>query len=617
MKNSRKIMGALAAICLPAAMLLSACAAPGAGAGGDDEGVGAGNATTGSSSADGDSGICLLNNCHSDDECGGCQDGRDTCLVGESRCVACDPVTGMGCDDGLSCSPFGICAPEGQTCPTDEHGDPQIVCNQNSDCLACSPMNQVCDTASGKCQACTSDNTDHCLQSDICLSGKCSPKCPGSCTVDADCGQCGGPGNEAHACNSHKCSECSDTVPCAAGLQCVAGSCIPQCGIPGPVSGDCLSDEDCEYCGDANDGGAWQCNKPINSGGPTNHGSCGPAAAGCSDLGNGVAVLPDPWNDYTNLCSNDGDCAGVGIQLNVGELIRDLIGSDELDLGFTSIAIHDANVSYDMSECAALEISNNISCGICVPCQVDSDCEPIAIDPLISDLFAGDPLVQIAGSLLIDLLYGDNPDHNLNFHCLPVAAGYGVCAPCANPMQECGNNQGGGGGGGGGSCDHSPCSTGGALDASCDSCAATVCQADSYCCNNSWDDVCVDEAAQMCGSTCNGGGGGCAHNVCSAGDALDPGCSSCAASVCQADSYCCTSQWDSICVGMVPQYCGGDACGGGGGGGGCAHDECGSGQALDPSCSSCATSVCNQDSYCCDVEWDSICADMAQSLCGC
>ena len=62
---------------------------------------------------------------------------------------------------------------------------------------------------------------------------------------------------------------------------------------------------------------------------------------------------------------------------------------------------------------------------------------------------------------------------------------------------------GGGGGGGGETCEHPVCSTGDALSASCDSCAATVCAADAFCCQNSWDAQCVSEASQMCGLSCN------------------------------------------------------------------------------------------------------------------
>ncbi|HZO12272.1 MAG TPA: hypothetical protein VFB62_03410, partial [Polyangiaceae bacterium] len=33
-------------------------------------------------------GICLMNNCKADSDCGGCDDERDRCLVEENRCIA-------------------------------------------------------------------------------------------------------------------------------------------------------------------------------------------------------------------------------------------------------------------------------------------------------------------------------------------------------------------------------------------------------------------------------------------------------------------------------------------------------------------------------------------------
>ncbi len=508
-------------------------------------------ATTGTAAG---TGVCLLNSCNANNQCDGCPDGRTTCLVAENRCVACDPKTGSGCKPGEKCSSFGLCAPEGLTCMTDDKGNPTIKCSKNSDCKACDPQHQVCDDKTGKCQACTTTNTQHCLASDICLNGNCSPKCPKACTVDNDCGQCGGPGNEAHACNAHKCAECSETVPCGGGMQCQNGTCVAGCGIPKAPTGDCLSDEDCKFCGSGDAKANFSCKKAINSG-KNDHGKCAPKAEGCSDLGKGVAVLPEPWSKVTNLCSSDANCKGVGIDLNVGKLIRDAIGTDKIDLGFKKIKIQDATVSYGMNACAKISLTESLSCGVCVPCKVDSDCKPIAIDPLVSNLFKGDPLAQIAGSFLIDLLYGENKNHAINFFCQDVAEGYGVCAPCSNPTQACGTG-GGGGGGGGGSCAHGVCNQGAALNCK-DSCVAKVCAQDSYCCDTAWDDVCVGEVAKYCGNVCggsssssssSGGGGGCVHDECKAGSKLASKCSSCAASVCGSDSYCCNTEWDSTCV---------------------------------------------------------------------
>ncbi len=507
-------------------------------------------ATSGSGGSTGN-GICLLNSCNSDAECGGCADGRSKCLVEENRCVACDPVSGKGCATGEDCSPFGLCVPDGQTCESDSHGTPVITCKADADCKACDPAHQVCN--GGKCGACTATDTSHCLKSDICIDGNCSPKCPKECGADADCKQCGGAGNELHACNSHKCGQCNDVLPCPKGQQCQNGTCIPGCGIPLAPPGDCLSDEDCSSCGGLNSMTAYVCKKAVNANKPTDHGGCVPKAEGCSDLGKGVAVLPAPWDQATNTCSSDANCKDVDILLNVGKLIRDALGSDSIDLGFKEIKIQDANVSYGMHACAKIDLTESISCGVCVPCKVDSDCTPIGIDPLIKDLFKGDALAQIAGSFLIDYLYGDNPDHDLNFFCQPIASGYGVCAPCGNPTQVCGK---GGGGGGSGACAHDKCDVGDAL-ACADACVAKVCAQDSYCCDTAWDATCVGEVNKYCGAnTCSGsssssssgGGGSCVHSECKAGVKLVNSCSTCAKAICTADAFCCDTDWDAKCV---------------------------------------------------------------------
>jgi hypothetical protein len=76
----------------------------------------------------------------------------------------------------------------------------------------------------------------------------------------------------------------------------------------------------------------------------------------------------------------------------------------------------------------------------------------------------------------------------------------GSCGSCASG-QTCGSN-GQCTGGGGGSCAHPICSQGGALKASCDPCATKLCAQDSYCCSTSWDDICVGEVNSICGQTC-------------------------------------------------------------------------------------------------------------------
>lgn len=53
-------------------------------------------------------------------------------------------------------------------------------------------------------------------------------------------------------------------------------------------------------------------------------------------------------------------------------------------------------------------------------------------------------------------------------------------------------------------CGHDLCQTGDALEAGCSSCAADVCGGDAFCCTQTWDQSCVDEAAKSCGLTCGG-----------------------------------------------------------------------------------------------------------------
>jgi hypothetical protein len=57
-------------------------------------------------------------------------------------------------------------------------------------------------------------------------------------------------------------------------------------------------------------------------------------------------------------------------------------------------------------------------------------------------------------------------------------------------------------GGGTSTCSHAICAAGVKLTSACDPCATKVCAADSYCCGTKWDSVCVGEVASVCGQTC-------------------------------------------------------------------------------------------------------------------
>src|SRR5262249_28620560 len=51
-------------------------------------------------------------------------------------------------------------------------------------------------------------------------------------------------------------------------------------------------------------------------------------------------------------------------------------------------------------------------------------------------------------------------------------------------------------------CAHSLCTTGTRLTSGCDPCVTQICAADSFCCRSSWDSICVGEVSSICGQTC-------------------------------------------------------------------------------------------------------------------
>ena len=214
-------------------------------------------------------------------------------------------------------------------------------------------------------------------------------------------------------------------------------------------------------------------------------------ATGCSDLGKGVAVLPAPFDEVTNLCSSDTDCKNISANLNVGAILRDITGIS---------AIKDADIPYSMHACADVTIKgpggsgdggSSLSCGVCVPCRVDTDCSDINVDQVASEAFG--PIGSIAADLLLDKVFGPS-DHKIHMYCDQLAGAYGACVPCANMLSTCGNGKSTSPTSG--VCAHSACTAGTALDPSCDTSAKDVCEHDAYCCSDTWDALCVGEVDQ-------------------------------------------------------------------------------------------------------------------------
>jgi hypothetical protein len=419
--------------------------------------------------------ICLLNNCARSEECANCTDGRSVCDTAAKRCVACGPAAnGKTCKAGTYCTKYGACVPQGITCPEDGNGVPTGACKSNADCGACSPAFRVC--VGGRCAGCTPENVTNCQSTDVCRNNQCVPKCPGSCSVDDDCSECGVEGKEVHACNKHVCAQCSRTKACPEGEQCdlERGVCRKPCGLIRPGKTACLKDENCAGCASTT-----ECREPINGG----EGVCVVPATGCSDIATGVVTLPDPWSRATNTCSGDADCKNISADINVGKFLRETTG-----LGL----IRDATFSYGMHACASVEL-RNISCGVCVPCRQDTDCVDIDIAKLAGDAFG--PLGSIGASILLDKVFGPN-DKKVHMYCQNISGEYGACLPCPNVLSRCAQSSADVPPTG--DCSHDVCTTGGPLGLQCEACVAAVCAKDPYCCTREWDDQCKTDVDLYC-----------------------------------------------------------------------------------------------------------------------
>jgi hypothetical protein len=90
-----------------------------------------------------------------------------------------------------------------------------------------------------------------------------------------------------------------------------------------------------------------------------------------------------------------------------------------------------------------------------------------------------------------------------------------------------------------------------------------------------------------------------------------PGCDDpdCCQEVCAADRFCCEVEWDVICAAEAQQICDLPCPGQGGS---CFEPHAGGGcDALE-----CCIAVCDADPACCDTTWDAQCVAGAQKLCG-
>lgn len=140
-----------------------------------------------------------------------------------------------------------------------------------------------------------------------------------------------------------------------------------------------------------------------------------------------------------------------------------------------------------------------------------------------------------------------------------------------------------------------------------DTCCAATCALDRFCCDVTWDNTCAGEAQGVC----NGNFLACDANAgsCGAADGTG-GCDNltCCNTVCLTDPFCCLTEWDATCVNEAESGCL-LTCGAGAGACDATH--------LSPGCNSesCCALVCAEDPFCCSTEWDQVCVDLAAANC--
>ncbi len=147
-------------------------------------------------------------------------------------------------------------------------------------------------------------------------------------------------------------------------------------------------------------------------------------------------------------------------------------------------------------------------------------------------------------------------------------------------------------------------------------CEALVCGIDPFCCDVAWDGICAGEANDLC-ECCAAPPppGGC--DCCVAHPGVGCGDPDCEAAVCAIDPFCCDVEWDGICAGEAQDICAKL----------CNSPECSGGKSCPTCCTAtgvpgcenaeCEAAVCAIDPFCCDVAWDGICAGEAADLCPC
>ncbi len=432
----------------------------------------------------------------------------------------------------------------------------------------------VCDGLGCACEAddvCAAfDDDDLCNGSPACIDGACAidPDTVVVCEADSQCevGACDPATGTCAASPEADGVACDDEEPCTSDDACAAGTCA---GAPIVCDdGDACTDDVCDDVA----GGCTYTPMICDDGSLCTDDACDSAGEGCTS---------EPV-----VCDDQIDCTVDVCDPLVGCTFK-LIPGCPIDCGDGTCDDGVEHCENCAEDCGACPFCGDTTCDpdeTCETCADDcGDCPP-ASDCCIALAQAGceDPGCQEAvcglDSFCCDVVYDQG--------CADTAAvACEICDGGPAPLSDC-------------------CVSHHSAGCETAACAETICELDTFCCDNQWDLVCAGDAMEACAvcippdDCCEIGGG--------------PGCldADCMATVCGADPSCCDTVWDVGCAGVALDACvvcelappGEGSCCASNGTPGCDDAEC-------------QDDICDVDPFCCDELWDGPCAVSALDVC--
>ena len=568
---------------------------------------------------------------------GECKDEFNQCLDCTPQCTGkqcgpdgCDGSCGQ-CPPGYDCDIYGYCdclpQCDGKECGNDGCGgscgecSDGDLCNIFGNCVCmpdCEDAECGTDGCGGSCGTCPSG---YACKSGLCVEA-CKPKCtssdgtPKQCGADGCGGQCGycPPGlvctpqgkcqQQGPVCGNNKCENGESCLTCAQDCGQCSGDCCEahdSVGCSDIFVTKCVCEMD-SFCCEVN----WDelcANQAVEQ----CNANCGcvPSCFGkeCGSDGCGGACGYCPPNAW---CDDEGKCVVVcEPECDGKECGPDGCGGT-------------------CGTCAIGEQCNAGGQCVCVPDCWNKECGSDGCGGSCGECGQFQTCTGSGKCKFVTPLCGDSncwswvgEDCDSCPQDCGVCCGNDICEPayqetCKSCPQDCG-----------GCCGNNFCDV--QFSETCDNCPEDCGPCPALCGDNICDEAkgetcancpqdcgaCPDECGdgecspqtEDCGS-CPEDCGPCAGNCCVAHDSpgcADPEIQDC---VCQMDPYCCNNQWDSICADEAEQCgsCNGDCCKANATPG-CDDDEV-------------EACVCAADPYCCDSKWDATCAQMVEEA-GC